>query len=60
MDSDSNLRTLKKYIKYGFLKIDNKLSPFKNHASDLTIMKGCVMCRNRVYVTETLRGNIFN
>ena len=59
--SKKDLVTVKEYIRFGFpSKIDEKFTKFKNHASELSIVKGCIMYGNRVYIPETLRHKIID
>ena len=58
--SDKNLKILMNYIKIGFpthLNYEN-LSKFKNLQGELSILQGCIMYNNRVYIAESLRENI--
>ena len=59
-DSDRDLCELKQYIKYGFpAHIDNpKLLPFKGLVDKLSIVKGCIMYNNRVFIPESLRQSV--
>lgn len=60
-DADKSLRMLKEYIKIGFPTIvDPKLNQFKKLEGELSLMKGCIMYRNRVYVPESLRSKILD
>ena len=56
-DRDEDLIKLKQYIKYGYpISRDNaKLSFYKNKISEMTIMKGCILFKNRVLIPESLR-----
>lgn len=58
-DKDKNLCELKQYIKSGFpCIVPSALSCFKNLSGELSIVKGCIMYRNRVFVPETLRSPV--
>ena len=47
---------LKQYIQFGFpVNVDSNLTQFKHVASDLFIMKGCIMYGNRVFIPVNLR-----
>ena len=60
-DADPNLCTLKEYIKHGFPNhVHPSVSEFKSNSQDLTIVKGCIMYRNRVFVPKPLRSKILS
>lgn len=60
-NSDSNLCAVKEYIKFGFPhKIHPSLKELKSNAADLTIVKGCIMYRNRVFIPKLLRERVLN
>ena len=60
-DSDPNLQMIKSYIKHGFpSKIHHSLSEFKSNSNELTILKDCIMYKNRVFVPKPLRSTILN
>ena len=52
---------IKKYISSGFpRKIEKELNHFKNIVDELSVVKGCIMFRDRVYIPESLRKDILN
>lgn len=56
---DSNLRMVKEYIKYGFpVDVHSSLSKFKSNSEDMSIVKGCIMYRNRVFIPQPLRSKV--
>lgn len=62
-DSDPDLSDLKRCIKFGFpnRKTNNPfLSQFRNSVGELTILKGCILFRNRVLIPKSLRNNVLN
>ena len=60
-NSDSFLCQLKSYIKNGFpIHVDNSMKCFKKISHDLSILKGCIMYRNRVYLPDKLRQPVLN
>ena len=60
-DNDSNLSTIKEYVKFGFPhKVHPSLNEFKSNANDLAIVKGCIMYRNRVFIPKPLRTKVLN
>ena len=60
-DVDKNLVLLKKYIMNGFPdKLDSNLNQFKPVIDELSITKGCIMYRDRVFIPETIRERVLN
>lgn len=60
-DSDKNLVLLKQYIRYGFpSNLPTSLSKFKSLSDELSIMKGCIMFRNRVFIPSSLRTRVLS
>ena len=59
-DNDKDLCLLKECIRFGFPShIDNpNLSVFKSFTNELSIMKGCIMYKSRVFIPESLRNEI--
>ena len=58
-NADKNLCKLKQYIKFGFPnEVDTEISCFKGFDSELSIMKDCIMFRNRVLIPEKLRKRV--
>ena len=58
-DADKSLCLLKNYIQSGFPAIvDCELSRFKNFKTELSIMKGCIMYNNRVFIPTSLREKV--
>ena len=58
-DADNDLVKLKGYIRNGFPnKLDLSLSKFKNVSNELSIMKGCIMYKDRVFVPEAIRESV--
>lgn len=56
-DADKNLTLLKQYIRFGFpTHVSKCLSEFKSISTELSIMKGCIMYRNRVFIPISLRN----
>lgn len=56
-NQDPNLVTLKKYIKFGFPSNCNnpELRKFKSSISQMSMMKGCILFKDRVFIPESLR-----
>ena len=56
-DKDGDLTQLKHYIRYGYPVQENnpKLSQFKKLITEMSILKGCIMYNNRVFIPESLR-----
>ena len=61
-DCDPDLVTLKQYIRTGFPeRISNaNLTKFKAYVPELTITKGCIMFRHRVFIPPSLRKQVLN
>ena len=60
-DKDKRLVKLKQYIRTGFPSVlDESLMQFKNIASELSIVHGCIMYRNRVFIPESIRSEVLN
>ena len=59
-DNDRDLSEVKHYIKYGFpARIDNSnISMFKGLNDKLSIVKGCILYNNRVFIPEILRARV--
>ena len=59
-DLDKNLSELKNYIRYGSpSKIDNpNLQCYKKYLNEMSIMKNCILFRNRVLIPPTLRDTV--
>lgn len=55
-DLDGDLVKLKHYIKYGCpIKIDKNLSLYKNLIGRMSILNGCILYGNRVFIPKCLR-----
>lgn len=60
-NSDSNLCTVKEYIRSGFPnKVHSSLELFKNNLPELSLLNGCIMFKNRVFIPKILRSKILN
>ena len=60
-DADENLLKLKNYILNGFPdKLDKNLKKFQPLIDELSILKGCIMYRDRVYVPESIRDEVLS
>ena len=58
-DENKDLLKLKEYILNGFpSKLDPELAKFNNIIDELSIVKGCIMYRNRVYIPENIRSEV--
>ena len=58
-DENKDLLRLKEYILSGFpSKLDPELAKFNNIIDELSIVKGCIMYRNRVYIPENIRSEV--
>jgi len=58
-DEESDLRQVKEFIKSGFPnKVKDSINSFKSVSDRLSIMKGCIMYNNRVFVPEQLRAKV--
>ena len=60
-NSDANLVKLKRYILNGFPShVDKELKKFNTMLNELSIHKGCIMYRDRVYIPESLRKQVLD
>ena len=60
-DADEELRQIKQYIKYGFpVRNTGLATTFKNLSNSLSIMKGCIMNNDRVYIPQALRSRVMD
>ena len=61
-DNDPDLVILKQYIRTGFPNNmrHSTLSKFKSFITELTITKGCIMFRNRVFIPQSLRSQVLD
>ena len=61
-ERDPDIEQLKKFIKYGSpQRIDNPiLSKMKSNIPFMTILKGCVMFKDRVFIPATLRQDVLS
>ena len=60
-NNDCNLVLLKKYVLTGFpSKLDSCLLKYKTVINELSVMKGCLMYRDRVIVPESLRDDVLH
>ena len=58
-DKDVNLSKVKEYIRNGIpSKLEPELSSFNNIINELSVLKGCIMYRNRVYIPESIRKRV--
>ena len=50
---------VKEYIRFGFPdKIHSSLNIFKNNLHGLSLLNGCIMFRNRVFIPSKLRPKL--
>ena len=58
-NNDKNLAKLKKYILEGFPdQLDKELSAYKNYYDELSIVSGCLMYKNRVFIPSDMREDV--
>ena len=60
-NEDKNLSKLKYYIQNGFPQnLDLELKQFKNIIDEISVIHGCIMYKNRVYVPESIRKDVLD
>ena len=61
-DEDKDLVQLKQHIKYGFPVTCNNpnIIKFRKYMDRLSIMKGCILYNNRVFIPKPLRSAVLN
>ena len=60
-DNDKKLSKIKYYIMNGFPSVlDQELCQFKNIIDELSIIKGCLMYKNRVFIPESIRAQVLD